>query len=141
MQTKRSFTVALDRDGVVEALAGEDALLGLLPDSQIVASSGDRRTIASHYTALGKEGVATFHFDTLMDGSLRFEKVCDGRVWRELRGELSIDDEGSGARITIEMNGRTKSLVPEFAIKGPMEEQIDEMSDALAAFLDAVARA
>ena len=135
METKRSFTVGLDRDGVVEALASDDALLELLPDSQIVSASGDRRTIESHYTALGKEGVATFHFDTLMDGSLRFEKVCDGRVWRDLRGELSIEDEGSGARITIEMKGRTKALVPEFAIKRPMEDQLLQMTEALEALL------
>ena len=62
---------------------------------------------------------------------MRFEKVCDGKVWRELSGLLSVDERGSGASIQIEMAGRTKPLVPEFTIKGPMEDQIEEMAAAL----------
>jgi hypothetical protein len=34
------------------------------------------------------------------------------------------------------MTGRTKSFVPEFTIKGPMEDQMDGMVDALRAALD-----
>lgn len=138
MQMSRSFSVSRSRDEVVEALACDEAVLDLMPGgtTELVETVGDRRTTCTHYSALGREGVATFHFDTLLDGNLRFEKVCDGRVWSELRGEVVVDEEGSGARITIEMRGRTKTLVPEFAIKGPMEEQIDEMSSALAAYLD-----
>ena len=91
--------------------------------------------LALGYACLSGTDV-TFHFDTLLDGNLRFEKVCDGRVWDELRGEVVVEEEGDGARIEISMRGRTKTLVPEFAIKGPMEEQIDEMTRALADYLD-----
>lgn len=138
MKTRREFTVSRSRDEVVEALACDDAVLDLLPGgtTELVDKQGDRRTTCTHYTALGRDGTATFHFDTLLDGNLRFEKVCDGRVWQELRGEVVVEEEGDGARIEIEMHGRTKTLVPEFAIKGPMEEQIDEMTRALADYLD-----
>jgi hypothetical protein len=33
------------------------------------------------------------------------------------------------------MEGRTKSLVPEFTIKGPMRDQLDQMARALRARL------
>jgi hypothetical protein len=34
-------------------------------------------------------------------------------------------------RICIEMEGSTKSFVPEFTIKGPMQDQVEQMSLAL----------
>jgi hypothetical protein len=33
--------------------------------------------------------------------------------------------------VRIEMDGRTKALVPEFTIKGAMRDQIDQMARAL----------
>ena len=124
---------------LVELLCCDEALLELLPegDTQIVESEGDRRTTETRYTALGIEGVATFRFTFLMDGNVRFEKVCDGRVWRELRGRVSFKAKGAGTRVRVSLDGRTKPLVPEFTIKGPMEEQITEMSAALRAVLEA----
>jgi hypothetical protein len=66
-----------------------------------------------------------------MDGNVRFEKVCDGNVWRELRGELELDESGDGCVVTLRLEGSTKTLVPEFTIRGPMKEQIEEMAHAL----------
>jgi hypothetical protein len=133
VKLERRFDVACPRDTAVEVVAHEDTLVGLFPDSQteVVEKQGDRITTRSHYRALGREGEATFHFDFLMDGNVRFEKVCDGNVWRELRGEVSFDERGAGTRVAIHMEGRTKALVPEFTIKGPMQDQIEAMADAL----------
>ena len=132
MRVEKRFEVGLDRDNVVELLCQDETLLKLLPgESEIVASEGDRRTIRTHYRALGREGVATFEFTFLMDGNIRFEKICDGRIWRELSGEDEVEPRGEGARLRIEMNGRTKALVPEFTIKQPLEEQIEQMTDSL----------
>jgi carbon monoxide dehydrogenase subunit G len=133
MRLTKSFQVKRARDDVVEILSRDETLIGLFPDSdtEIVERKGDRCTTRTRYRALGREGVATFHFTFLMDGNVRFEKVCDGRVWRELRGEVDVEERGAGARVSIELEGRTKALVPEFTIKGPMEEQIAQMSDAL----------
>jgi hypothetical protein len=139
MKLERRFDVACPRDTAVEVVAHEDTLVGLFPDSQteVVEKQGDRITTRSHYRALGREGEITFHFDFLMDGNVRFEKVCDGNVWRELRGEVSFDERGTGTRVAIQMEGRTKALVPEFTIKGPMQDQIEAMADALRERLEA----
>jgi hypothetical protein len=133
MRLEKQFDVRCDRDTAVELLSRDDTLVSLFPDSEteIVASKGDRKTTRTRYRALGREGTATFHFDYLMDGNVRFEKVCDGKVWRELRGELSFEERGDRTRVRITMEGRTKSLVPEFTIKGPMQEQLDGMAGAL----------
>ena len=71
-----------------------------------------------------------------MDGSVGFEKVCDGRVWRELQGLVEVEEHAQGARGLIEMTGRTKSFVPEFTIKGAMEDQLSEMLEALQSVLE-----
>ncbi|MCG8590477.1 MAG: hypothetical protein MJE66_14400 [Proteobacteria bacterium] len=133
MRLSRDFRVARPRDEVVARLLEDDALTSLFADSdtEIIESTPDRKTTRTRYTALGREGVATFHFTFLVDGNVRFEKVCDGKVWRSLDGALNVEEEGDGARIEIEMEGRTKSFVPEFTIKLPMEEQIRQMADAL----------
>jgi hypothetical protein len=114
--------------------ARDETLLGLFPDTktEIVAAEGaSGRTTRTTYTALGREGTATFHFDFRADGNVDFEKVCDGNVWRELRGTLTFDEKLGSTRVRIEMDGRTKALVPEFTIKGAMRDQIDQMARAL----------
>ena len=133
MKTDKQFEVRCDRDRAVEVVGREETLISLFPDSktEIVERSGDRVTTRTHYSTLGQRGTATFHFDYLMDGSVRFEKVCDGNVWQELRGELDLEETAGGCLVTLEMEGRTKALVPEFTIRGPMKEQIDAMADAL----------
>ena len=136
MRMDKCFEVGRDRDHAVSVVGREETLARLFPESrtEIVGRKGDRVTARTHYAALGREGVATFHFDYLMDGNVRFEKVCDGNVWKELRGELIFDepdDGGAGCTVTIEMEGRTKGLVPEFTIRGPMKEQLEQMAEAL----------
>jgi len=133
MKLEKSFDVACERDRAVELVIEEETLLGLFPDgeTEVVDRDGDRITLRSHYTALGREGTATFHFDFLMDGNVRFEKVCDGNVWRQLRGEVVFDESGDGTHVEIRMQGRTKPLVPEFTIKAPMNQQLESMARAL----------
>jgi carbon monoxide dehydrogenase subunit G len=133
MRLERRFQVRQPREKVIEVLEDDETLTGLFPDTdtRVVDRDGDRKTTVSRYRALGREGEATFHFTFLVDGNVRFEKLCDGNVWRSLRGTLSFEERGDKTRICIELDGRTKTLVPEFTIKGPMEEQIDQMVTAL----------
>ena len=133
MRLERRFQVKKPREKVVALIEQDETLTGLFPDTdtRVVDRSGDRRTMVSRYRALGREGEATFHFTFQEDGNVRFEKVCDGKVWRRLRGTLSFEERGSMTRISVELDGKTKTLVPEFTIKGPMEEQIDQMVTAL----------
>ncbi|MCA9509358.1 MAG: hypothetical protein R3E88_22225 [Myxococcota bacterium] len=132
METRKSFRVALDRDAVVERLCDDATLVALLPgDTEIVDRKGDRRTTRTRYSALGREGTATFHFDFLLDGNVRFEKVCDGKIWKRLTGSVEVEEDGDGSRVSIAMEGRTKPLVPELAIKAPLEDQMRQMTSAL----------
>jgi len=117
----------------------EETLLSLFADAttEIVARDGSRRTTRTRYRALGREGVATFHFDFPPEGTIEFEKVCDGNVWQELIGAVSFHKNGEGTRVTLQLNGRTKTLVPEFAIRGEMRKQIEQMASALQACIEA----
>ena len=136
MKMERSFTASCSFDSALETLGSEETLLTLFPGrTEIVDRKGDRITTRTHYTALGREGTATFHIDYLMDGGLRFEKVCDGNVWKSLAGGVEIEDLGSDCRVVLRLEGTTKALVPEFTIKSPMEDQITEMAEALQAQL------
>jgi predicted HTH transcriptional regulator len=133
MRMEKEFDVAQPRAAAAKLLADEAVLADLFPDTrtEIVARKGNRRTIESHYTALGREGVATFHFDYDPGGDVRFEKVCDGRIWRELAGAVKLSERKDKTRVRIELEGRTKALVPEFTIRGPMQDQLDQMAKAL----------
>jgi len=133
MHLEKQFEVKRPREQAVAIAARDETLLGLFPDTktELVAAKGTRRTTRTTYTALGRAGTATFHFDFRADGNVDFEKVCDGNVWRELRGTLSFHERAGSTRVRIEMDGRTKALVPEFTIKGAMRDQIDQMARAL----------
>ncbi len=134
MHLTESFEVMRSRDEVVELLCSDKTLLGLLPkgDTQIIESDGDCRTTVTRYQILGREGFATFHFTFRIDGSVRFEKVCNGRVWQGLEGLVSVEERGDeSCEVRIEISGRTKSFVPEISIKAPLEEQIRAMTTAL----------
>jgi hypothetical protein len=133
MRLEKHFDVARPREEAIAVIEQDETLIGLFPDTrtEIVERTRDRKTCRSQYRALGQDGIATFHFTFLVDGNVRFEKVCDGRVWKELRGEVTFDERGKKTRVTIEMEGKTKAFVPEFTIRGPMQDQIEKMSDAL----------
>ena len=141
MHLEKEFDVAQDPETAYRSVARDETILTLFPDTrtEIVDSEGDRRTVRSHYTALGQQGTATFHFTFVPEAEVRFEKVCDGRVWRELKGIVTFRPRGQKTRVRIEMDGRTKSLVPEFTIKGPMKDQLDQMASALREQLEDVA--
>ena len=143
MHLEKQFEVKTSRAEAAAALAEDATLVELFPDqeTQIVARQGNRRTTRTRYRALGREGTATFHFDLAEDGSVQFEKVCDGRVWRELTGSVTLETRGQATRVKIEMEGRTKMLVPEFAVRGEMQEQIEQMAIALRKKLAAAAKA
>ncbi len=117
----------------------DETILDLFADAttEIVARDGNRRTIRTRYQALGKEGVATFHFDLLPEGTIEFEKVCDGNVWQQLVGAVTFREHRGGTQVTLELEGKTKAFVPEFAIRGEMRKQVDQMASALQACIDA----
>ena len=140
MRLEQCFEVAAPREACAAALREDEALTRLFPDArtEIVARDDHRKTVVSHYRALGREGDATFHFEFEDAGDVRFAKVCDGRVWRKLEGRVHLEPRGEGTRVTLAMEGRTKGLVPEFAIKGPLEEQLQQMAGSLRQRMEAL---
>jgi hypothetical protein len=130
---EKEFDVRQAPDAAYRIVARDETLVTLFPETktEIVASQGEQRRLRSHYTALGQPGVATFDFTFVPEGEVRFEKVCDGRVWRELTGCVSFRRRGKKTRVRIEMDGRTKSLVPEFTIRSAMKDQLEQMASAL----------
>jgi hypothetical protein len=133
MKVEKLFDVRCTREAAIAAVACEETLLGLFPDTktEVVSRGDDRLTVRSQYRALGQDGTATFHFHFQPDGAVRFEKVCDGRVWRQLAGSVSFEGCGPRTRVRIEMEGRTRPLVPEIAIRGPLRDQLEKMAGAL----------
>jgi hypothetical protein len=129
----KEFEVGATRERAAQVLAEDDTLTSLFPDTvtEIVARKGTRRTARSRYKLLGQDGEATFHFDAQDDGSVHFEKVCDGRVWKALSGRVTLDGRGTKLRVRIDMEGRTKGFVPEFTIRAPLQKQLDDMARAL----------
>lgn len=133
MRLSEEFEVRSPRESVVELVRRDETLTGLFPDTEteIVERSGDTKTTRTRYRALGREREATFRFTFEPEGSLRFEKVCDGYVFRRLRGEVLFEPSGTGTRVRIAMEGATKAFVPELTIRGPMREQLRRMAAAL----------
>ena len=133
MRLEKNFEVDQPPDFASRIASRDETLLSLFADAktEIVEREGNRRTTRTHYRALGREGVATFHFHSLPDGRISFEKICDGNVWQELSGTVSFEKRGNGTQVALKMVGRTKALVPEVAIRGPMREQIEQMATAL----------
>lgn len=144
MELSRSFEVDQPPDAAARIAASDETLSRLFEGTrtEIIGRDGNRRTIRTHYTALGRDGVATFEFLFSDEGSIQFEKVCDGNVWRKLEGMVSFSPVAKGkfaggTRVTLHMSGSTKTLVPELAIRGPMKEQLDQMTESLRKCLEA----
>jgi hypothetical protein len=134
MRLVKEFEVRKARKSAVTLVAKDETLVGLFPDAdtEIVEKKKGRKTTRSRYKVLGREGEATFHFTFGPEGDVRFSKVCDGRIWKRLDGSLTFEAAGAKKTVVrIEMDGATKALVPEFTIKGPMQEQIEQMAAAL----------
>jgi carbon monoxide dehydrogenase subunit G len=131
VKLESEFTVERHRDEVVGIFDDDATFEAIMPDTRIVKREGDVRHTVTPYAAMGQSGEARFVFTTLVDGNLRFEKICDGNVWRALEGEVTLDEDGPFTRVALRMEGRTRALVPELAIRGPLREQLEQMADSL----------
>jgi hypothetical protein len=133
MRVEKSFEVGCSCEEAAAAIASDDALLAMFPEGKVELKEkrANRRTLVTHYSALGQTGTATFHFEYAGDGAVRFSKVCDGNVWKRLEGSVRFEPKGKKTRVCIEAEGTTRALVPEFAIRGPMNDTIARMADSL----------
>jgi hypothetical protein len=126
------FVVRCGKPQVAEILASDATITQLFPDTEIVSSRGGERETKTRVSALGTESIVRFVFRGAPDGGLRFEKICDGRVWRSLEGAIRIFPVNDATtRVQISLEGSTRALVPEFAIRAPMKDQLQQMTRAL----------
>ena len=130
MKLEQGFEVARPRAEVAAALDDDVAIASLFPGT-VVESKGSGVRETRSPAPIGSRDVR-FVFTTRPDGNLGFEKICDGNIWRSLEGEIRLVAEGEGrTRIALLMTGRTRALIPELTIRGPLREQLEQMAHGL----------
>ena len=132
MKLHKEFVLRPSRAEVVSALEDDETLCKLFPGTRIENRAAGVRETVTPYSALGQTREIRFVFQTLPDGDLRFDKICDGNVWKALDGKIgleAIDERMTSVRISME--GRTRAFVPELTIRAPMRDQIDQMARSL----------
>ena len=132
MNLEREFPLECSRQEIVDALRSDEVLANIFPDTRIQAGADGTRETFTRDNALGQQKELHMIFHTEDSGDLCFEKVCDGSVWRSLDGRIELEAlEYQVTNVRIAMKGRTRPLVPELTIRGPMESQLDQMADSL----------
>ena len=137
MHFEREFTVRRSRAEVAALLDRDETIESLLPNTTISTREDGTRE-ARTPSPLGQSRDIRFLFRRHADGSgLRFEKICDGNIWRSLDGEVRLEGlQGDLTRVQLRMEGRARALVPELTIRSPMRDQIEQMTKALRARLE-----
>jgi carbon monoxide dehydrogenase subunit G len=136
MKFENEFVVRKPLAACASVLDSDATITQLFPDTQIVSNQGGVRETRTRVSALGAESIVRFKFRSRPDG-MRFEKICDGRVWRSLEGNIALAAVNpETTRVSIAMDGSTRALVPEFTIKAPMKEQLQQMTRALRARME-----
>ncbi len=137
MKFENEFVVRRPVTSCTSVLESDETITSLFPDTQIVSNAGGVRETRTRVSALGAETTVRFKFRNRPDGGLRFEKICDGRIWRSLEGNISlVAVNAETTRVQIALDGSTRALVPEFTIKAPMKEQLEQMTRALRARME-----
>ena len=138
MKLEETFVIRQPRSLIAARLDDDQAFASLFPKTTVVKTGERVRETCTPFTVLGQEREIRFVFETLPDGNVRFAKICDGNVWRSLEGEVWLDEKDSQTtRVCLRMEGRTRTLVPELTIRGPLREQIGQMAAALRKRLEA----
>jgi hypothetical protein len=126
------FVVRRTQPEVAEILASDVTVTQLFPDTEIVSNRGGARETKTRVQALGTESIVRFVFRNAPDGGLLFEKICDGRVWKSLAGSIRLAKVNDAlTRVILTLEGSTRALVPEFTIRAPMKDQLQQMTRSL----------
>ena len=137
MKLRKEFAVGRPRADVATALDSDELVEKLFPGTQIEHPAQGVRETRTPYSALGQSREIRFLFQTLPDGNMRFEKICDGNVWRFLEGLIQLEEvDEHMTTVAIAMEGQTRAFVPELTIRAPMRQQIEEMAHTLRSELE-----
>lgn len=132
MKFENEFVVRRPLASCASVLESDATITSLFPDTEIVSNAAGVRETRTRVSALGAETIVRFKFKSRPDGGMRFEKICDGKIWRALEGNISLAAVNpETTRVVIAMDGSTRALVPEFTIKAPMKDQMQQMTRAL----------
>lgn len=137
MKLQKEFIVRRTRSEVAAHLDDDRTLEKLFPDTRVEHNVDGVRETFTPYVSLGRAAEIRFLFQTLPDGNVRFEKICDGNVWRYLEGGVRLDEvDEKTTHVRLFMEGQTRAFVPELTMRVPMREQIEQMAKALRASLE-----
>ena len=111
MKIDEEFVVGRGRSDVVRSLDRDDTFAALFPDTTVHSLGAHERETHTPYPGPGRARDIRFVFRTREDGNVRFEKICDGNIWRSLEGEVRAEvvDERM-TRIVLSMEGRTRAF-------------------------------
>ena len=97
-----------------------------------VTIAGAITSVAGFYGNLQEAAGAARRIFELLDRQPDLRDPPDPRpLPRPVQGVVRFEGSGDRTRVRIEMEGRTRTLVPEFTIKGPMQDQLAQMADSL----------
>ncbi len=137
MKIDQEFLVGRSRDEVARSLDRDETFAALFPDTSVRSLGEHARETQTPYPGPGRARDIRFVFRTASDGNVRFEKICDGNIWRSLEGEVRLEPvDDRMTRVVLTMEGRTRAFVPELTIRAPMREQIGQMAKALRSILE-----
>ncbi len=132
MKFEKEFVVGRPLEAVAADLDDDRTFAAFFPETRVTRKSERVRETSTPFRALGQSRDVRFVFETLPDGNVRFEKICDGNVWRSLQGEVRLEQRAGGrTHVVLSMDGRTRAFVPEITIRAPMRDQIEQMTRAL----------
>ena len=137
MKFDQEFVIRRPAQEVFDIINSDDTIQSLFPDTEIVSNQGGTRETLTHFSEMGVTRDIRFTFRTRPDLSVAFEKICDGNIWRSLHGDIKVLSSGPDlTRVQLTMKGATRALIPEFTIKGPLRDQLDQMTKSLRAQLE-----
>jgi carbon monoxide dehydrogenase subunit G len=138
MRLEEEFVVRKPRPEVAAILDRDETVRAMFPDAEVIALADGTREARACFSGLGAPRDVRVQLRTDPSGDLRFDKVCDGNVWRSLSGEvrlLAVNERTT--RVVVSMEGRTHALVPELTVRAPAREQLGQLARALRSCLQA----
>ncbi len=136
MRLEEEFVIRRPHAEVAALLDRDETVHAMFPDAEVVALADGTREARAAYGGLGPTRDVRVQFRTDPSGDLRFDKVCDGNVWRRLEGEvhlLRVNERTT--RVVLSLKGETRAFVPELTVRGPVREQFGQLAKALRAQL------
>ena len=120
-------------------VAQDETLLGLFPETktEIVAREGERDDRARTTPRSGARAWPPSTSPSSRAATSASRRSATAASGASCGHASRFDGAARRTRVRIEMEGRTKALVPEFTIRGPMQDQLDQMASALRERLEA----